>query len=262
VPLRGEFRNQTMVNNKVSVAVVCKVANEEITVADFTHSILSEFDIAKLKNIECSLIYVIDQFSSDNTLTILQQLCREDKRVNFFSNLNAITLVDSDILAYKKGIESKSDWIVDINAGFRHQPKDLRLFFDFVNSSKYDAICGTRFQTGSNYTIKSLQRKVFSKGGTIIGNVMLGTQFTDLTSGFIMFKRELLVKILEKPIHSKYHFLQTELKWKIQSITENYIEIPIAYSSKSGPLKAKVVLDAYINLMRFTLVNLFNKIVK
>jgi dolichol-phosphate mannosyltransferase len=262
VPLRGEFRNQAMANNKVSVAVVCKIANEETTMADFTRSILGEFDVAKLINIECSLIYIIDQFSSDNTLTILQQLCKEDKRVNFFFNQNAITLVDSDILAYKKGIESKSDWIVDINGGFRHQPKDLKLFFDFALSAKYDAICGTRFQTGTNYTIKSLQRKIFSKGGTIIGNVMLGTQFTDLTSGFIMFKRELLVKILEKPIHSKYHFLQTELKWKIQSITKNYIEIPIAYTSNSGPLKARVILDACINLMRFTLVNLFNKMVQ
>jgi len=45
----------------------------------------------------------------DNTLTILQQVSGEDQRVNFFLNKNAITLVDSDILAHKKGIESKSD---------------------------------------------------------------------------------------------------------------------------------------------------------
>jgi len=260
VLLLGEFRNQAMTNSKVLVAVVCKIANEEKTVTNFTRSILIEFDVAELRNIECSLIYIIDQFSSDNTLTILQQISEEEKRVNLFLNKNARTLVDSDIFAYKKGIESKSDWIVDINAGFRHQPKDLELFFDFALSAKYDAICGTRFGSGGNYHIKSLQRRIFSKGGTALGNAMLGTQFTDLTSGFIMFKRELLVKILEKPIRSKYHFLQTELKWKIQFYTKNYIEIPITYASNSGPLKAKVVLDAIINLSRFTLANLFNKI--
>ena len=249
-----------MTNSKVLIAVVCKIANEEKTVVEFTRLMLSEFDIAQVKNIECSLIYVIDQFSSDNTLTILQQISKEEQRVSFFQNEDAITLVDSDILAYKKGIESKSDWIVDINAGFRHQPKDLQLFFEFAISAEYDAICGTRFQSGGHYKIKSLQRRMFSKGGTVLGNVMLGTKFTDLTSGFIMFKRELLIKILEKPIHSKYHFLQTELKWKIQLNTKNYIEIPITYASNSGPLKVQVIFDAVVNLFRFTLTNLFSKI--
>ena len=258
--LRGEFRNRAMADSKVSVAVVCKIANEEKTVTNFTYAILNQFDVAKLKNIECSLIYIIDKFSSDNTLIILQQFSKKEKRVKLVLNKNAKTLVDSDILAYEKGIESESDWIVDINAGFRHQPKDLELFFDFALSAEYDAICGTRFQIGGNYNIKSLQRRIFSKGGTAVGNLMLGTHFTDLTSGFIMFKRELLIKILEKPIHSRYHFLQTELKWKIKSNTKNYIEIPISYVSNSGPLKAKVVMDAIINLFRFTLVNLFNKI--
>lgn len=260
--LLGEFRNQEMTNNKISVAVVCKIANEEKTVGEFTRLILSEFDSAKVKNIECSLIYVIDQFSSDNTLIILQQISKQEQRVKLFKHENAITLVDSDILAYKKGIESNSDWIVDINAGFRHQPKDLKLFFGFAISAEYDAICGTRFQSGGHYSIRSLQRRIFSKGGTKIGNVMLGTKFTDLTSGFIMFKRELLIKILEDPIHSKYHFLQTELKWKIQSNTKNYIEIPIAYVSNSGPLKPQIIFDAVINLFRFTLTNLFNNIAR
>ena len=77
-----------------------------------------------------------------------------------------------------------------------------------------------------------------------------------------MFKRELLIKILEDPIHSKYHFLQTELKWKIQSNTKNYIEIPITYASNSGPLKAQIIFDAVINLFRFTLTNLFNNIAR
>jgi len=73
-----------------------------------------------------------------------------------------------------------------------------------------------------------------------------------------MFKRELLIKILEKPIHSKYHFLQTELRWKISSNTKNYIEIPITYASNSSPLNAQIILDAIVNLFLFTLTNLFN----
>lgn len=251
-----------MSSEKTLISVVCKIANEEATVMDFTSSILYQFDIAKSKNINCLLIYILDKFNLDRTRQIIEACAIEDARVTFFYSEDTKTLVDSDILAYRKGIESKSDWVVDINAGFRHQPEDLQPFFDLAVSGQFDAICGARFQKNGHFYARSLQRRVLSRAGTVIGNLLLGLRFNDLTSGFIMFRREILIQILSEPLKSRYHFLQTELKWRLNSLTTNYIEIPILYRSDSGPLKARVIVDSVLNLFRLMILNVFGKLRK
>lgn len=237
----------------ISLCVVAKIANESATIFDFTSDLLNQFNLAKAIGVNCHLIYVIDDFSKDTTLQIVRKMAEQDDRIQVFYNESAQTLVDSDIFAYRKGIESNSDWIVDINAGFRHQPKDLKRFLEVIQDRNIDAVLGSRYLEGGKSIVKSRQRQVFSKEGTRIGNLLLGTHYTDLTSGFMMLRRQILIMILEKPVRSRFHFLQTEIKFRIWLVTRRVVEVPIEYRSVSGPLKREAIFDAVFNLLILTM---------
>jgi len=89
---------------------------------------------------------------------------------------------------------------------------------------------------------------MLSKGGTILANLLLGTNLTDMTSGFQLFKRETLQKILDKGIKSRGHFFQTEMKAYCRNIKS--VEIPIHYKSPSSTVSQKIVFDAIYHLVR------------
>jgi len=93
-----------------------------------------------------------------------------------------------------------------------------------------------------------LKRRVVSKGGTFLTNRLLGTKLSDMTSGYQLFRREVLEGILARGIQSRGHFFQTEMKvyahqWEIT-------EVPIHYRAASPSVNAAVINDAFSHLIR------------
>ena len=81
-----------------------------------------------------------------------------------------------------------------------------------------------------------------------MANILLGTKLKDMTSGFEMFTRQALQGVLEKGIHSKGHFFQTEIKSYCRKM--RIVEIPIHYSCPSNNVDARVLLDSIKHLFR------------
>lgn len=235
---------------------MAKIANESPTIKKFTEDIIKQFNLASRRGLSCSLIYVIDKFSKDDTYEIVKNMAKTEKRIKVFWNDKVETLVDSDIFAYKMSLESNTNWIIDINAGYRHQPKDLINFFDLTGNKEIDAVFGSRYLEGSKISMKSRQRRILSKEGTRIARYLLGLPFTDLTSGFMMLRRETLHIVLRKPVRSRYHFLQTELKFRVWQTSKRIKEVPIQYESSSGALRLAAILDALKNLLLLIVVRI------
>ena len=91
-------------------------------------------------------------------------------------------------------------------------------------------------------------RRLVSRGGTVAANLLLGTRFHDMTSGFELFSRTALVEILERGIHSRAHFFQTEIKYHARNM--RMIEVSIEYSAPSSNLGMGPLRDALQNLFR------------
>jgi dolichol-phosphate mannosyltransferase len=94
----------------------------------------------------------------------------------------------------------------------------------------------------------SLPREILSRGGTILANLALNTKLSDMTSGFQLFKREILEKILQKGIYSRGPFFQTEMK--AYCIRTNYAEVPITYSMASHAIGAASIKESFQQLWR------------
>lgn len=87
-----------------------------------------------------------------------------------------------------------------------------------------------------------LYRRILSKGGTILSNLVLGTKLMDMTSGFEAFQRSVLEEMNMDSFLSTGHMYQTEMRYYCRN--RKAVEVPIHYIGGSSSLKMKSVTEA------------------
>jgi dolichol-phosphate mannosyltransferase len=232
---------------KTNLAIVCPMANEGDNAVAFARAVLDR--CVGFRSV--TFLAVVDNASTDNTRQILEDLARVDPSVVVVWAPENRCAVDAYIRGYREALSRDADWILEIDAGFSHQPEDIPQFFTQMENG-YDCVFGSRFMKGGKITEGSSKRYFVSRMGTVLSNLLLGTNLDDMTSGFEMFSRGALQHILALGIRSRAHFFQTEIKVYCRNL--NIIEVPIHYKSPSPRMKSDAIMDAFHQLGRlFTL---------
>jgi hypothetical protein len=139
------------------------------------------------------------------------------------------------------------------NAGYSHQPSDIPKFFKTMIQD-YDGVFGSRFCRNGKMTDCAKSRYITSLGGTIVSNLLLGTKLSDMTSGFELFKCEVLQNILDKGILARGPFFQTEIR--AYSHQFRITEVPIHYKEASHNIGGADLCDSFSNLWRLFCIRL------
>jgi dolichol-phosphate mannosyltransferase len=188
---------------------------------------------------------VLDKATRDNSLELLREEAASDSRLTVVWAPENRGVVDAYIRGYREALAAGCDWVLEIDAGFSHQPADLPRFYETMQRG-YDCVFGSRFMRGGKLTDEPWGRYVVSRGGTWLTNFLVGTRQTDMTSGFQLFRREALIHVLDCGIRSRAHFFQTEMKTFCRH--RRWVEIPIHYSSPSPRLKSSAITEAFWQL--------------
>jgi dolichol-phosphate mannosyltransferase len=106
---------------------------------------------------------------------------------------------------------------------------------------------GSRFIKDGSMGDSPWRRRLLSKSGTVLANLLLGTRLYDMTSGFQGFHREIIGKLLKYPLKSKAHFYQTEVKYLLRK--HRIAEIPIHYQAPSPRVSSKAIKNANETLL-------------
>src|SRR5689334_9566374 len=194
---------------EINLGIVCPMANEEDSAVSFVSAVLDRCVPAGFKSV--TLFAVLDRVSRDRTRELLTGLKEERPQLAVVWSPENRSVVDAYVRGYCEALEAGCDWILEIDAGFSHQPADIPQFFDKMLEG-YDCVFGSRFCKGGSVSDSSTKREIISRGGTFLANLLLGTKLKDMTSGFEMFKRDTLAEILRKGIRSRGPFFQTEIK--------------------------------------------------
>jgi dolichol-phosphate mannosyltransferase len=190
---------------------------------------------------------VLDRVSKDNTQQLLDEYALTEPRLTTIWAPENRCVVDAYMRGYHEALKSGADWILEIDAGFSHQPSDIPFFFDAMESG-YDCAFGTRFSKGGKIEDSSAKRKFISQGGTILTNFLLRTKLTDMTSGFQLFRAPVLEQVLRKKLFSRGPFFQTEMKDYCAKL--NIVEIPITYRAASHAVGSNHIKESFIQLQR------------
>lgn len=229
--------------NRTHLAIVCPMANEAGSAVEFVRQVLEYCD--DFRKVE--FFVVLDRVSKDNTLNLMRDYAAHDGRLAPVWSPENRSVADAYRRGYREAIASGADWILEIDAGFSHCPADIPPFFEAM-AQGFDCAFATRFSKGGKIEGSSLKRALVSRGGTILANLVLRTKLADMTSGFQLFKRDVLQSILDKGVYSRGPFFQTEMKAYCYKL--NYAEIPITYSMASHSMGAASIVESLQQLWR------------
>jgi dolichol-phosphate mannosyltransferase len=226
------------------LGIVCPMANEARSAVDFVDAVLDACTSYEFASV--TLFVVVDNASHDDTRELLEahESVRPQLRVVWAPETRGVA--DAYIRGYREALASDCDWILEIDGGFSHQPSDISKFFEAMADGN-DCVFGSRFGEGGR-NLGTRRRRVISRGGTALTNLLLGTTLTDMTSGFELFTRATLESVLAKGIMSKGPFFQTEIKTHCRNL--RVAEIPIRYDAGSHNVGRRALAESFANLWR------------
>lgn len=240
---RYETHNNGLRFSETSLGIVCPMADERSTAVKFVNAVLEQ-----CRNFTSVKFFVIfDNACKDGTYDLLRNLQNKPPELEVIWAPEDRCVVDGYIRGYREALDAGCDWILEIDAGFSHQPSEIPQFFDKM-AEGYDCVFGSRFCKGGEFSERPLSRYFLSRAGSTLANLLLGTKLKDMTSGFEMFTSAALQKVLDKGIQSRGHFFQTEIKAYCRNL--RIAEVPIHYRAPSQNVNAAVVMDALGNLFR------------
>ncbi len=177
---------------KSNYALVVPMANEQEEFEPFV-SLLTTV----LNNYEPGTVYfVVDEVSKDNTLQLCKDLSEKDKRyITVWAPENR-NVVDAYMRGYKEALKNNHEIIIEMDAGLSHDPRALPMFLRVLNEGNECAF-GSRFINGGSISASSWKRIFLSKFGTILSNMLLGTEMYDMTSGFQGFHADVVQKFVD-----------------------------------------------------------------
>ena len=228
---------------EISLGIVCPMANEEESVVPFVNAVLNQCEGFK----SVKFFAILDRVSRDGTRELLDELKEARPELAVVWSPENKSIVDAYVRGYNEALDAGCDWILEMDAGFSHQPSDIPQFFDKMLEG-YDCVFGSRFCKGGSVKESSAQREIISRGGTILANLLLGTRLKDMTSGFEMFTHRALSEILRKGIRSRGPFFQTEIKAYCRRLRTT--EVPIQYRAASHAISNTAIKDSFSNLWR------------
>lgn len=211
--------------------IITPVANEESTIARQIEA-LAALRIEKLE-----VVFVLDGYSRDRTRSIIESYAGRFLWVHLEFFEKSTGVVSCYLYGLQKALALGAEYIIEMDGGLSHDPALIPLFIRKLDEG-YQCVFGSRFIKGGGFDGWPWHRYALSHYGTVLANMLLGTNLSDMTSGYEAFHRDVLVRIdLDDFLAlATTHFYQTEIRYYCHRL--KVCEVPIIFHSSSTSLKA------------------------
>jgi dolichol-phosphate mannosyltransferase len=227
------------------IAVVCPMANEADGAERFVRDVLDV--LGPLGFSDVRFFAVLDTVSRDGTIDRLRAMAEHEPALQVVYAPENRSVVDAYVRGYREALASGADWVLEIDAGYSHDPRQIPRFVEAIAAGA-DCVFGTRFAYGGSYADGAPGRYFVSRAGGWLANVLLGTRLSDMTSGYQMFRRETLTAILAEGLQSRGPFFQTEMK--LRAHAWKMAEVGIVYRPSGQLVRSTSIRDALRTLLR------------
>lgn len=182
----------------MKLSVVIPVYNEEKRLPPTLDDIL---EYLKTQKYDWEIVLVNDG-SSDKTIEIVSAYQKKEKRiklVNNKKNQGKGAVVTQGMLA------ATGDWRLFMDADNSTKIEEIRKFWPFMQD--YQVIVGSRYIEGSKiFTKQPLSRRVLSRLGNLLTQIVLAPKIKDTQCGFKLFSKEYADMIFSKVTLKKWSF--------------------------------------------------------
>jgi len=227
------------------LAIVSPMANEADNAERFIRELLAVTRRFPLEDV--AIFVVLDTVSRDGTRELLTRLAAGLPELRVIWAPENRGVVDAYVRGYRAALSQPFEWILEIDAGFSHQPAEAARFLQRM-AGEVDCVFATRFARGGRFLGGLSRRFLVSRGGGLLARLLLGVPLSDMTSGFQLFSRAALEQTLAPGLMSRGPFFQAEMKYRCARLRLR--EVPITYVPTAQAVRRDALLDALTVLSR------------
>lgn len=202
-------------------------------------------------------ILVVDDNSPDGTAAIVEGLQSEFARLHLENRIGKHGLGTAYIHGFKWALKKGYDYIIEMDADFSHNPKDLIRLYKACAEDGADFSIGSRYVNNKiNVVNWDFKRLFLSYFASIYVRIITRIPIYDTTAGFVCYKRKVLEQIdLEKIKFVGYAF-QIEMKFKAWKHKFKHKEISVVFTDRAegtSKMSSNIISEAIFGVIKMRL---------
>lgn len=213
-------------------------------------------------------ILIVDDNSPDGTPEIVEQMQREyntdEERLHMVRRKGKLGLGTAYIAGFKYAIERGYDYILEMDADFSHDPKDLVSLYLACAERGSDVAIGSRYATGVNVVNWPIGRVLLSYFASSYVRLITSMPIRDTTAGFVCYRRHVLEAIPLDNIRFVGYAFQIEMKFLAWKLGFNLAEVPIIFTERTrgeSKMSAGIFKEAFFGVLQMTIQSWFRKFI-
>jgi len=203
-------------------------------------------------------ILIVDDGSPDGTADIVRQLQKEfPDSLNMLERSGKQGLGTAYILGFQWSISHEYDYIIEMDADFSHNPKDLLHLYHACSDEGGDVAIGSRYVNNVvNVVNWPIGRVLMSYFASAYVRIVTGMKIFDTTAGFKCYRREVLQTIELDKIRFKGYAFQIEMKFTAWKCGFEIKEVPIIFSNRElgvSKMNGGIFNEAVFGVVKMTI---------
>ncbi len=241
--------------HQTDVVVIIPTYNEKENIEDIIRAVfLLEEDFA---------ILVVDDNSPDGTASIVTKLQTEFSDRLFIENRKEKQgLGRAYIHGFNWALKAGYDYIIEMDADFSHDPKDLPHLYKACKNDGADVSVGSRYVEGISVVNWDIKRILLSYFASKYVRIITRIPIKDTTAGFVCYTRKVLETINLNKIQFVGYAFQIEMKFKAWKHGFTIKEVSVIFTDRirgSSKMSGSIISEAVFGVIRMTLQGLPKK---
>ena len=202
-------------------------------------------------------VLIVDDNSPDGTGEIVTRLASEfPDRLFLEKRLEKNGIGTAYIHGFKWAIRNNYEYIIEMDADFSHDPKDLIRLYNACANEGADLSIGSRYSKGVNVVNWPMKRVLLSYFASKYVRFITGIPIHDTTAGFVCYKRKVLETIKLDKIKFVGYAFQIEMKFKAWKHKFNINEVSVIFTDRTlgeSKMSGSIVYEALFGVLKLRL---------
>lgn len=208
-------------------------------------------------------VLVVDDASPDGTQdAVREKMDQYVGRIHMECRSGKLGLGTAYIHGFKWALKNGYDYVIEMDADFSHDPKDLPRLLKECRDNNADVAIGSRYVSGVNVVNWPIGRVLMSYYASAYVRIVTGMPLRDATAGFVCYRRRVLESIDIDHIQFKGYAFQIEMKFKSYLKKFKIVEVPIVFVNRqlgTSKMNSSIFGEAMFGVLQLRLQSIFKK---
>lgn len=175
---------------------------------------------------------IVDDGSPDGTGDVADRLAAAHPgRVFVVHRLGERGRGTAGIAGFRKGLELGAPYLLEMDADFSHDPRDLPRLLAACQGGA-DVAAGSRYVSGGRQLDRSAYRQLVSVASNLAYRLILGTRVRDISGGFKCYQRAAIAALDWDRFFSYGYSIGMETVFRQERMGLRIVEIPITFADR------------------------------